>query len=146
MTTENDNLRTVGASFVPSLIDQTADIVSAFVANNAVPIADLPGLIASTHAALVALDQPAPPAAEPLVPIVPIRKTVTPDHIISLEDGKPYKSLKRHLSTRGLTPEQYRQKWGLSADYPMVAASYAAQRSELAKSIGLGQTRNRKAA
>lgn len=130
----------------PSLLDQTADIVSAFVANNAVPVADLPALIASTHAALVALYQPAPPAAEPLIPIVPIKKTVTPDHIISLEDGKPYKSLKRHLTNRGLTPEDYRRKWGLPHDYPMVAATYAAQRSELAKSIGLGQIRREQAA
>ncbi len=77
---------------------------------------------------------------------MPIRKTVTPDHIISLEDGKPYKSLKRHLTTRGLSPDEYRQKWGLPHDYPMVAATYAAQRSELAKTLGLGQIRRDRAA
>jgi predicted transcriptional regulator len=81
-----------------------------------------------------------------LTPPVPIRKSVTPDHIISLEDGKAYKSLKRHLTTRGLTPVEYRQKWGLPSDYPMVAPNYAAQRSELAKATGLGQQRRRAAA
>jgi predicted transcriptional regulator len=123
MTTENDNLLTVGASFVPSLLDQTTAIVSAFVSNNAVPVADLPALIASTYAALVSVDLPAAVEPEKPTPPVPIKKTVTPDHIISLEDGKPYKSLKRHLGTRGLSPEQYRQKWGLPHDYPMVAAT-----------------------
>ncbi|MGY2048885.1 MucR family transcriptional regulator [Methylobacterium sp. JK268] len=117
----------------------TASIVAAYVANNPVPSAALPELIASVHASLAKLGAPQEPVAEPLVPPVPIKKTVTPDHIISLEDGKPYKSLKRHLSGRGLTPEQYRTKWGLPVDYPMVAANYAAQRSELAKSIGLGR-------
>ncbi|MGX7707998.1 MucR family transcriptional regulator [Methylobacterium sp. Gmos1] len=121
----------------------TADIVSAYVAKNSVPVGELPGLIASTHAALEKLG--APPAPEPVrpEPPVPIRKTVTPDHIISLEDGRPYKTLKRHLSGRGMTPEEYRQKWGLPHDYPMVAANYAAQRSELAKSSGLGSNRRK---
>lgn len=146
MTTENDSLLTLGAAFVPSLIDQTAAIVSAFVANNAVPVADLPALIASTHAALIGIGQPAAAEPEKPTPPVPIKKTITPDHIISLEDGKPYKSLKRHLSTRGLTPEDYRKKWGLPHDYPMVSANYAAQRSELAKSSGLGQIRRDRAA
>jgi predicted transcriptional regulator len=126
------------------VIDQTAGIVAAFVANNPVPAASLPELIASTYGALVALTQPAPaPAPEKLVPPVPIKKTITPDAIISLEDGQPYKSLKRHLTSRGLTPEQYREKWGLPSDYPMVAPNYAAQRSELAKAMGLGQIRRR---
>ena len=124
-----------------SPVDHTAAIVSAFVSNNAVPVSDLTALIASVHAALVALDRPPEPEAEKPTPIIPIKKTVAPDYLISLEDGKHYKSLKRHLSTRGLTPEQYRVKWGLPHDYPMVCANYAAQRSELAKSTGLGQRR-----
>ena len=125
-----------------TLVDLTASIVGAYVAKNSVPVADLPGLIASTHAALAGLGAPALVEEKP-VPPVPIRKTITPDHLISLEDGKPYKSLKRHLTTRGLTPDEYRRKWGLPHDYPMVAANYAAQRSELAKSSGLGQVRRK---
>ncbi|RVU20781.1 MucR family transcriptional regulator [Methylobacterium oryzihabitans] len=124
----------------------TADIVSAYVSKNSVPVTELPGLLSAVHGALRGLVTPAEPEPEKLTPPVPIRKTVTPDHIISLEDGKPYKSLKRHLAGRGLTPDQYRQKWGLPHDYPMVAASYAAQRSELAKSIGLGQQRKSRGA
>ncbi|ACL59129.1 MucR family transcriptional regulator [Methylobacterium nodulans] len=123
----------------PGLAGLAARIVGAYVAHNAVPAAELPGLIASTHAALQDLGKAPEPAPEPLVPPVPIRKTVTPDAIISLEVGKPYKTLKRHLAGRGLTPEQYRTKWGLPPDYPMVAANYAAHRSELAKSSGLGR-------
>ncbi|ACL58591.1 MucR family transcriptional regulator [Methylobacterium nodulans] len=123
------------------LITLAADLVSAYVANNSVPAAGLPDLISVVHGSLAALGQPAAPKPEPLVPPVPIKKTVTPDYLISLEDGRQYKSLKRHLSTRGLTPEEYRRKWGLPYDYPMVAANYAAQRSELAKSIGLGRNR-----
>jgi len=122
-----------------------ADIVSAYVAKNNVPVAELPALIASTHAALTRLGAPAEPKPVRPQPPVPIRKTVTPDHIISLEDGKPYKTLKRHLAGRGITPEEYRRKWDLPRDYPMVAANYAAQRSELAKSIGLGQSRRDRA-
>lgn len=125
-----------------NLVALAGSIVSAYVARNSVPAAELPGLIASTHAALVGLGAPVPVEEKP-VPPVPIRKTVTPDHLISLEDGKPYKSLKRHLSIRGLTPDEYRRKWGLPADYPMVAANYAAQRSELAKNSGLGRARLR---
>lgn len=143
----------VGASHMDDLTQQdadfiglAADIVGAYVTKNNVPASELPNFIAATHAALVKLTAPPVPAAEKPTPPVPIRKTVTPDHIISLEDGKPYKSLKRHLTTRGLTPDQYRQKWGLPHDYPMVAASYAAQRSELAKSLGLGQIRRDQAA
>ncbi|TGD95816.1 MucR family transcriptional regulator [Methylobacterium nonmethylotrophicum] len=123
------------------LVMLTADIVSAYVSKNSVPVGDLASLIAAVHASLERVASPPAPEAEKPTPPVPIRKTVTPDHIISLEDGKPYKSLKRHLTTRGLTPDQYRQKWGLPHDYPMVAATYAAQRSELAKSSGLGQQR-----
>ena len=123
----------------------TGGIVASYVSHNVVQPGALPELIASVYGALKAAAEP--PAAEPAKPepIVPIRKTVTPDYIVSLEDGKRYKSLKRHLSSRGITPEEYRRKWGLPIDYPMVAANYAAARSELAKSIGLGQIRrNRK--
>ena len=123
------------------LVELAADIVSAYVSKNSVPVAELPTLIASVHTSLSNLGQAASVEPEKLTPLMPIKKTVTPDYLISLEDGKQYKSLKRHLSTRGLTPEEYRRKWGLPLDYPMVAAKYAAQRSELAKSIGLGRPR-----
>lgn len=122
-------------------LDQTAMIVASFVAHNNVPRGDLAALIASTHAALGKLGgepEPVPEAAP--VPAVPIKKSVTPDAIICLEDGKKYKSLKRHLSSKyAMTPEQYRVKWGLPADYPMVAPNYAEARSALAKSMGLGR-------
>jgi predicted transcriptional regulator len=128
-------------------IELAADIVSAFVSNNAVPSAELPALIANVHSALakVANGQTEKPTEAP-VPPVPIKKSITPDFLISLEDGKRYKSLKRHLKGRGLTPEQYREKWGLPRDYPMVAPNYAKQRSELAKALGLGQLRRNRAA
>lgn len=135
-----------GEADAGQFVTLAADIVSAYVANNSVPIGEVGNLIASVHLSLKTLVQPPAPVQEKPTPPVPIRKTVTPDHIISLEDGKPYKSLKRHLTSRGLTPETYRQKWGLPHDYPMVAVNYAAQRSELAKSIGLGQSRARIAA
>ena len=122
-----------------NLIAMTASIVAAFIAHNRIAPAGLPDLLTSVHASLTSLTKPAEPAPEPLVPPVPIRKTVTPDAIISLEDGRPYKTLKRHLAGRGLTPEQYREKWGLPANYPMTAPNYAAQRSELAKNSGLGR-------
>lgn len=123
------------------LIALTASIVSAYVTRNNMPTAELPRLIASTHAALVGLaGRPALVAAEPLVPAVPIRRSVTPDAIICLEDGRSFKTLKRHLSTiYGMTPDQYRAKWNLPADYPMVAPNYAEARSAMAKSIGLGR-------
>ena len=123
-----------------NLVRLAADIVSAYVTRNSVPVGDLPALIASTHAALTKLGGPVETVKEERpTPLMPIKKTVTPDYIISLEDGRQYRTLKRHLAGRGLTPEQYRQKWGLPHDYPMVAANYAAQRSELAKSFGLGR-------
>ena len=128
------------------LINLSADIVSAYVSKNSVPVGELANLIAAVHASLERVAAPPAPEPEKPTPPVPIRKTVTPDYIISLEDGKPYKSLKRHLTTRGLSPDQYRQKWGLPHDYPMVAATYAAQRSELAKTLGLGQIRRDRAA
>jgi predicted transcriptional regulator len=124
-------------------VELSADVVAAYVSNNSVTRADLPALISTVHAALKhAAEGTREP--EPLVPPVPINKTVFPDHIISLEDGRRYRSMKRHLSGRGLTPEQYRAKWGLRPDYPMVAASYSKARSELAKALGLGQTRKGK--
>ncbi|TPM90667.1 MucR family transcriptional regulator [Mesorhizobium sp. B2-1-3A] len=124
-----------------SLIELTADVVSAYVSNNPVPVGDLPALIGQVHAALkgttggISVAQP-----EALKPAVPIKKSVMADYIICLEDGKKFKSLKRHLSTRyGLTPDEYRAKWGLAKDYPMVAPNYAAARSALAKTMGLGR-------
>ena len=128
------------------MISLTADVVSAYVANNSVPVTELSGLVASVHAALARLGDRTAQLAEKPVPPVPIKKTITPDAIISLEDGKPYKTLKRHLTGRGLTPQQYREKWGLPADYPMIAPNYSNQRSELAKASGLGANRRRQAA
>jgi predicted transcriptional regulator len=126
----------------PDYVELTADLVSAYVAHNAIQKNDIPALIASIHASLTALGAPKPaPEPEKPVPAVPIKKSITQDYLISLEDGRRYKSLKRHLSGRGLTPEQYREKWGLASDYPMVAPSYAKQRSDLAKSMGLGRQR-----
>ena len=124
----------------------TADIVSSYVANNSVHRGDLPNVIASVHAALQGLAAPKQAEPEKPEPRISIRKSVTPDFLISLEDGKQYKTLKRHLGKLGLTAEEYRAKWGLPADYPMVAPSYAAKRSELARSSGLGQMRRKNAA
>ncbi len=129
-------------SFNP--IELTADIVSAFVVNNALPPADLPSLIHSVHSALAQLASGPVIAAsleEKKEPAVSIRKSITPDFLVCLDDGKKFKSLRRHLSGLGLTPDQYRAKWNLPSDYPMVAANYAAARSEMAKRIGLGQKR-----
>ena len=128
------------------LVSLTADVVSAYLSNNSVPVSELGGLVASVHAALGKLGQPQEPAAPTYEPAVSVRKSVTPDAIISLIDGKPYRTLKRHLTGQGLTPAEYRQRYGLPADYPMVAASYAAKRSELAKAIGLGANRRKVAA
>ena len=127
------------------LIDLAAEIVSAYVSNNTVPTADLPALIASVHRALSNTQGGvAAPEPEPLKPAVNPKKSVFPDYIVCLEDGKKLKMLKRHLMTHyQMTPEQYRQKWGLSPDYPMVAPNYAEQRCALAKSIGLGTKRKR---
>lgn len=123
------------------LIDLSADIVSAYVSHNALSVTDLPKLINDVHNALRNLQSPV--AAEPveeLKPAVPVRKSVHPDYIICLEDGKKFKSLKRHLRTHyHLSPEEYREKWGLPADYPMVAPNYSATRSRLAKDNGLGR-------
>jgi predicted transcriptional regulator len=123
-------------------VELAADIVSAFVSNNSVPTADLPALIASVHGALQNVVSPVQAkTAEKPAPAVPVKKSVTPDAIISLIDGKPYKSLKRHLTRHGLTPAEYRERFGLPRDYPFVAPNYAAKRSELAKQSGLGQQR-----
>lgn len=124
-----------------SVLGRTAEIAAAYAANNAVSPADLLKLIASTHATLILLQkgEGAEPDVE-LVPAVAIKKSVTPEFVICLEDGKKFKSLKRHLATHyGLTPEQYRQKWNLPRDYPMTAPSYSATRSTLAKANGLGR-------
>jgi predicted transcriptional regulator len=126
------------------LVELTSEIVSAYVTNNKISSEDLPSVITSVHAALQGLDQNKQREPEKPTPIVPIKKSITPDFLISLEDGRRYKSLKRHLSGRGLTPQQYREKWGLPKDYPMVAPNYAQQRSELAKALGLGQQRRKR--
>ena len=127
-----------------ALITLTADIVAAHVSNNSVAVNDLPQLIQNVHSALAGLTTPtAAPEPKP-EPKVSIRASVKPDYIVCLEDGKKLKMLKRHLMTHyQMTPEQYRQKWGLPADYPMVAPNYAEQRRTLAKSIGLGTKRKR---
>jgi predicted transcriptional regulator len=129
-------------------IELAADIISAYVRKNAVRPADIPGLIAEVHGALVRISAGADPVlAETPKPAVPIKKSVFPDFIVCLDDGKKFKSLKRHLRTAyDMTPEQYREKWGLASDYPMVAPNYASQRSALAKSMGLGQQSKGKAA
>jgi predicted transcriptional regulator len=125
-------------------IELAAEIVAAFVANNSLPIVELPALIHSVHAALARLAS-GPVNTAPLVekqePAVSVRKSLTPDFLLCLDDGKKFKSLRRHLGTLGMTPDQYRAKWSLPSDYPMVAPNYAAARSEMAKRIGLGQMR-----
>jgi predicted transcriptional regulator len=123
-----------------NLVEHTADIVSAFVGQNKVSADALPDLIKSIYGALVSMGAPAAPAPEKQIPAVSIKKSITPDFLISLEDGNKYKSLKRHLRTKyDMSPEDYRAKWGLPKDYPMVAPAYAASRSALAKSMGLGR-------
>ena len=127
-----------------TLLTLTADIVAAHVSNNSVAVNDLPNLIQNVHAALTGISGQASVAEPKPEPKVSIRSSVKPDYIVCLEDGKKLKMLKRHLMTHyNMTPEQYRQKWGLSADYPMVAPNYAEQRRTLAKSIGLGTKRKR---
>lgn len=127
------------------MLTLSAMVVAAYVQHNSLPLTDLSDLIASTHTALTGLGkEPEPPPAEKAAPAVPIRKSITPDWIICLEDGKKFKSLRRHLrAAYNMTPEQYRAKWGLPADYPMVAPNYAEARSALAKNMGLGQNRKK---
>ena len=130
-----------------NFIELTAEIVSAYVSNNTVAAADIPALINQVYGALSRVSGgPGDAPAEPLKPAVSVKKSITPEHSVCLEDGKKFKSLKRHLRTQyNMTPEQYREKWGLGADYPMVAPNYAAARSQLAKQMGLGQQRRRRA-
>ena len=123
------------------IIEMTADIVSAYVGNNEVGAADLPTLIHAVHGALKGVSATSEPVeAAAKEPAVPIKRSVTPEFLICLEDGRKFKSLKRHLRTKyGMSPEDYRAKWGLPKDYPMVAPNYAKARSDLAKQMGLGQ-------
>ncbi len=127
------------------LLALTTDIVASHVSNNTVAIADLPSLIKQVYAELSGLGAVVPPAVARPNPAVPIKKSVMPEYIVCLEDGKNLKMLKRHLKTRyNMSPEEYRERWGLPSDYPMVAPAYAQQRSDLAKKIGLGTTRSKK--
>ena len=128
-----------------NFIGLTARIVSAYVSNNAVASGDIPALINQIHSALRQVSSgQAISSSEPQKPAVPVKRSINPDYIVCLEDGKKFKSLKRHLRTRyDMTPERYREKWGLAPDYPMVAPNYAAARSQLAKQMGLGQQRRR---
>jgi predicted transcriptional regulator len=123
------------------IIEMTADIVSAYVGNNSVSAGDLPSLIQSVHRALSTVTGSAVEAQPaPKEPAVPIKKSITPDYLVCLEDGRKFKSLKRHLRTKyDMSPDEYRSKWGLAKDYPMVAPNYAKARSDLAKQMGLGQ-------
>jgi predicted transcriptional regulator len=134
------------ATDTPNTIGLTAEIVAAYVGNNSVAAADIPALINQVHSALLRVTSgEAQSPAEPLKPAVPVKKSINPDFIVCLEDGKKFKSLKRHLRTQyNMTPEQYRENWGLPGDYPMVAPNYAAARSQLAKQMGLGQQRRRR--
>src|ERR1700722_8008519 len=130
-----------------SCIHLTASIVSAYVSNNTVSSAEIPALISQVYSALMCVSTVTAVAASagPLKPAVPIKRSITPEYLVCLEDGKKFKSLKRHLRTQyGMTPDQYRAKWTLPADYPMVAPKYAAVRSQLAKQMGLGQQRRRR--
>ena len=129
------------------LLELSTEIVASYVSHNVVPAAELPELIASVYGAMAATQTETKETKEPLKPAVSVRKSITDDYLICLEDGKKFKSLKRHLRTHyGLSPEEYREKWGLPSDYPMVAPNYAAARSELAKKMGLGQRGGRRKA
>jgi predicted transcriptional regulator len=143
--TEDNDVAEQTSTEMNDLITMTADVVAAYVAQNALPSAELPALIQQIHATLQQVASGAQqPAEQPLTPAVPIKKSVTRDYIICLEDGKRFKSLKRHLrSSFDLSPEEYRKKWGLAYDYPMVAPNYAQTRSDLAKSMGLGNLRQK---
>lgn len=124
-------------------VSLTASIVSAYLGNNTLDVNSIPELITLIYQALKQIEHGCPPQTTQAQPAVPIKKSVTSDYLICLEDGRMFKSLKRHLKAKyGLSPEQYRKKWGLPADYPMVAPNYAKARSNLAKAIGLGQPRN----
>jgi predicted transcriptional regulator len=127
-------------------IDLTANIVSAYLSNNPTPASEIPNLISQVHSALLRVSSGRSEAqAEPAKPAVSLKKSINPDYLVCLEDGKRFKSLKRHLRTQyNMTPEQYRDKWSLPADYPMVAPNYAVARSQLAKKMGLGQQRRKR--
>jgi len=130
--------------FRETLITLTSDIVAAHVSNNSVEVSDIPLIINSVHDALAGLESRAT-EEEPPEPAVPVRSSIKPDYIVCLEDGKKLKMLKRHLMTHyGMTPDEYRQKWNLPSDYPMVAPNYAEQRRKLAKAIGLGKKKRKK--
>src|SRR5271165_3420061 len=127
----------------PVTLEMAADMVAAFVSNNPLPRGELPALIQTIHDTLAGLSadgENSTPKEEPKQPAVSIRRSITPEYLICLEDGKHFKSLKRHLAAHDLTPDQYRAKWKLPSDYPMVAPHYAATRSAMAKAIGLGQS------
>ncbi|TCR67421.1 MucR family transcriptional regulator [Bosea sp. BK604] len=137
---ENDHPKT-------SYLSRTADIVSAYVSHNPIPVGELPSLISRVHSSLSQISDPipAPPVEEKIEAKVSIKKSITPDYLICLLDGKKFKSLKRHLRTAfGMTPDDYRKMFGLPPDYPMVAPNYAEARSNLAKQLGLGQTAKRR--
>jgi predicted transcriptional regulator len=127
-------------------IELTADIVSAYVSNNSVSAGDISALISQVHSALLRVSNgQGEVVSETLKPAIAVKKSITPEYLICLEDGKKFKSLKRHLRTQyNMTPEHYREKWGLAPDYPMVAPKYAEARSQLAKQMGLGQQRRRR--
>jgi predicted transcriptional regulator len=144
LANEEDSM-TDGKANADKLTGLTVDIVSAYVSNNPVQRTELANLISSVRQSLGGAGRAPEPVVAALSPAVPIRKSVHGDYIVCLEDGKKFKSLKRHLGVHyGMTPEEYRQKWGLPADYPMVAPNYAATRSELAKKIGLGRKQAKK--
>lgn len=124
-----------------TLIELTAEIVANYVANNVTPVSELPALIRATHDALAGIGAPPAPTVEAVSKASPaqIRKSITPEALISFEDGKPYKTLKRHLTTHGMTVAEYKAKWGLPNDYPTTAPAYSEARSQMAKALGLGQ-------
>lgn len=140
---DNTDARNIDQVDQIGTVDLTVEIVSSFVSNNAVPVSGLADLIQSVHQAVLGLSQPIPAVQEQVTKATPaqIKKSITDDALISFEDGKGYKTLRRHLTLRGLTPEAYRAKHGLLHDYPMTAPGYSRQRSALARSIGLGQKR-----
>jgi predicted transcriptional regulator len=141
MTSEGDQAKLPTAA----LLGMTAEIVAAYVRNNPLPTAELTSIIKTVHGSLSALDDPAESKSPPRRPAVSVRRSVQPNYLVCLEDGKKLKMLKRHLrTTYGMTPEDYRAKWGLPTDYPMVAPNYAKQRSEFAKKIGLGKKTRRR--
>jgi predicted transcriptional regulator len=132
-------------SHQPNYIELAAGIVSAYVSKNTIAAAEIPALISEVHAALTRVARGPDAHREPQKPAVPVKRSITPEYIICLDDGKKFKSLRRHLRSQyNMTPEQYRERWGLPPDYPMVAPNYAATRSALAKKMGLGQQRGRR--